>query len=198
MKVTEVMIDKPPVVTPTDSMAQAARVIEELHTSLVPVVDSQEERRVIGIITDKDVMRCTARNDPRGCHVEDFMGKSYETVNVNDDVETALAEIQEAAEAPKGDTGSGTNGSQGGLMGRRPVVVVDDERRVVGLITRPHLAMDIAKVQSGQTVSGRTESMQLVWRCTDCGYLLTRAEQLPDQCPDCGAPRENFVLVIED
>jgi rubrerythrin len=83
-------------------------------------------------------------------------------------------------------------------MGRRPIVVVDDERRVVGLITRPHLAMDIARLQSGQVVSGRTENMQLLWRCTDCGYLLTRADQLPDQCPDCGAPKEHFVLVTED
>jgi rubrerythrin len=58
--------------------------------------------------------------------------------------------------------------------------------------------MDIAKVQSGQVVSGRAENMQLVWRCTDCGYLLTRAEQLPDKCPDCGAPKEHFVLVTED
>ncbi len=202
MKVSEVMIDKPPVVTPLDSISQAARVIDELHTSLVPVVDAQDARRIIGIITDKDVMRCTASgNNPQECHVEDFMGDTFETVSVDADVETALAEVPREADAPRGDLGTGTEGQQGapgGLFGRRPIVVVDDEGRVVGLITRPHLAMDMAKVQSGQVVSGRTESMQLVWRCTDCGYLLTRAEQLPDQCPDCGAPKENFVLVTED
>ncbi|HUP27210.1 MAG TPA: CBS domain-containing protein [Chloroflexia bacterium] len=200
MKVSEVMIDKPPVVTPRDTMAQAARLIDELHTSLVPVVDSQDDRRVIGIITDKDVMRCTANDNPQTCHVEEFMGKSYETVSVDADVESALVEVPQSAEAPKGDTGSGASGTENapGLMGRRPIVVIDDSRRVVGLITRPHLAMDIAKLQSGQVVSGRTESMQLVWRCTDCGYLLTRAEQLPEVCPDCGAPKEHFVLVTED
>ena len=58
--------------------------------------------------------------------------------------------------------------------------------------------MDMAKLQSGQVVSGRAETMQLVWRCTDCGYLLTRAEQLPNECPDCAAPKEHFVLVTED
>ncbi len=201
MKVTEVMIENPPVVTPGDTMATAARLIEELHTSLVPVVDSREERRVVGIITDKDIMRCTAGGDnPQTCLVEQFMGNTYETVNVNDDVETALAEVPASESAPEDNTPSGaaTTGGNGGLFGRRPIVVIDDERRVVGLITRPHLAMDIAKVQSGQVVSARAEVMQLVWRCTDCGYLLTRAEQLPDQCPDCGAPRENFVLVTED
>lgn len=199
MKVSEVMIDKPPVVTPRDSMSQAARLIDELHTSLVPVVNNQDERQVVGIITDKDVMRCTASGNPQVSHVEEFMGKSYETVNVDADVESALVEVPQEAEAPKGDTGSGTGGGESaGLMGRRPIVVVDAHRRVVGLITRPHLAMDIAKIQSGQNISGRTESMQLLWRCTDCGYVLTRAEQLPDECPDCGAPKEHFVLVTED
>ncbi len=179
-------------------MAQAARLIEELHTSLVPVVDNQDERRVVGILTDKDVMRCTGGGgSPQEAQVKDFMGDSFETVPFDADVETALAEVQHVANAPSGDTGSGTSGAQG-LMGRRPIVVVDGDKRVVGLITRPHLAMDLAKMQSGQAVSGRTESMELVWRCTDCGYLLTRAEQLPDSCPDCGAPKEHFVLVTED
>ncbi len=201
MKVSEIMIDKPPVVTREDSISRAARLIDELHTSLVPVVDSQEGKHVVGVIMDKDVMRCTASgNNPQQCHVKDYMGNSYETVHVEADVESALAEVPSEANEPKGDTGSGAAGgdTEGGLMGRRPIVVVDDQRRVVGLITRPHLAMDIAKLQSGQDVSGRTESMQLVWRCTDCGYLLTRAEQLPDSCPDCGAPKEHFVLVTED
>lgn len=203
MKVSEVMIDNPPVVTRDDSIARAARSIDELHTSLVPVVDSHDNRRVVGVITDKDVMRCTGSgNNPQSSQVADYMGTSYETVHVDADVETALAEVpQSLAEQQEASAGASSNGSgagAGGLMGRRPIVVVDDQRRVVGIITRPHLAMDIAKVQSGQVVSGRAENMQLVWRCTDCGYLLTRAEQLPLVCPDCGAPKEHFVLVTED
>ena len=199
MKVSEVMIDMPPVVTRDDTIAQAARLIDELHTSLVPVVSDQTDRQVVGVITDKEVMRCSASGgNPQESYVKDFMGNSFETVNVDDDVETALVEVPLAAPAPEGDTGSGSGGAQQGLMGRRPIVVVDRGKRVVGLITRPHLAMDIARMQSGQIVSGRTEQMQLVWRCTDCGYLLTRAEQLPDSCPDCGAPKEHFVLVTED
>jgi CBS domain-containing protein/rubredoxin len=201
MKVSEVMIDNPPVVTRDDSIALAARSIDELHTSLVPVVDSHSNRRVVGVIMDKDVMRCTGSgNNPQTSHVADYMGNSYETVHVDADVETALAEVPQGLAEQQGQAGSNGAGNTGGLglMGRRPIVVVDDQRRVVGIITRPHLAMDIAKVQSGQVVSGRAENMQLVWRCTDCGYLLTRAEQLPDKCPDCGAPKEHFVLVTED
>jgi predicted transcriptional regulator/rubredoxin len=201
MKVSEVMIDNPPVVTRDDTISRAARSIDELHTSLVPVVDTHKNRRVVGVIMDKDVMRCTASgNNPQESMVSEYMGKSYETVHVDADVETALIEVPQVAQEMENTSSptSSTSGSTQGLMGRRPIVVVDDERRVVGIITRPHLAMDIAKVQSGQVVSGRAENMQLVWRCTDCGYLLTRAEQLPDKCPDCGAPKEHFVLVTED
>lgn len=198
MKVSEVMIAKPPVVTRKDTISRAARAIDDLHTSLVPVVDSHENKRVVGVITDKEVMRCTASGEnPQVAMVEAYMGEGYETVHVDADIETALAEVPQTSGAPN-EAASGSDGAAPGLMGRRPIVVVDDQRRVVGLVTRPHLAMDIAKVQSGQVVAGRTESMQLVWRCTDCGYLLTRAEQLPDECPDCGAPKENFVLVTED
>src|SRR5437763_708513 len=136
MKVTEIMIDKPSVVTRQDSISQAARSIDELHSSLVPVVDTHEGRRVVGVITDKDVMKCTASGlNPADSRVEQFMDGSYETVHVDADVETALAEVPAGSQAPIGDTGSGAAGA-GGLMGRRPIVVVDDQRRVVGLITR--------------------------------------------------------------
>ncbi len=197
MKVSEVMIDNPPVVTRDDTIARAARCIDELHSSLVPVVDTHNGRHVVGVLMDKDVMKCTASgHNPQVSLVSEYMDKSYETVHVDADVETALVEVPQSVSQEMEQT-SGENNTSG-LMGRRPIVVVDDERRVVGIITRPHLAMDIAKVQSGQVVSGRAENMQLVWRCTDCGYLLTRAEQLPDKCPDCGAPKEHFVLVTED
>src|SRR4051812_40448629 len=107
MKVSEIMIDKPPVVTRQDTISLAARSIDELHSSLVPVVDTHQDRRVVGVITDKDVMKCTASGlTPADSRVEQFMDSSYETVHVDADVETALAEIPSGAEAPAGDTGS--------------------------------------------------------------------------------------------
>src|SRR6476620_10863185 len=141
MKVSEVMIDKPPVVTRDDSIALAARSIDELHTSLVPVVDSHTNMRIVGVIMDKDVMRCTGSgNNPQTSHVAEYMGNSYETVHVDADVETALVEVPQSMQEMEASGSSGTGagstatGSNQGLMGRRPIVVVDDERRVVGII----------------------------------------------------------------
>ena len=110
MKVSEVMIDNPPVVTRDDSIALAARSIDELHTSLVPVVDSHANRRVVGVITDKDVMRCTgAGNNPQTSRVADYMGNSYETVHVDADVETALAEVPRGMADLQGSSAAGHN-----------------------------------------------------------------------------------------
>lgn len=37
----------------------------------------------------------------------------------------------------------------------------------------------------------------LIWQCLACGYALV-GENPPDTCPDCGATREQFLLVEED
>jgi len=39
---------------------------------------------------------------------------------------------------------------------------------------------------------------ELLWRCSKCGELIHRKEGLPEQCPSCGAPRQEFALVEED
>jgi hypothetical protein len=37
----------------------------------------------------------------------------------------------------------------------------------------------------------------LLWRCSDCG-AVGDIEDVPDACPDCGAPREHLYYWIED
>jgi rubrerythrin len=39
--------------------------------------------------------------------------------------------------------------------------------------------------------------LYLIWQCLKCGYALV-AKDPPAKCPDCGAPREEFVLIEED
>ena len=113
-------------------------------------------------------MRCTASgHNPQVSLVSEYMDKSYETVHVDADVETALVEVPQSVSQEMEKT-SGENNTSG-LMGRRPIVVVDDERRVVGIITRPHLAMDIAKVQSARSFRGGPRI------CNWCGVARTAA-----------------------
>lgn len=57
---------------------------------------------------------------------------------------------------------------------------------------------DVAALHRGEEPEGRTFAMELVWRCLRCGYLRPRTQDPPDACPDCGAPRQEFVAVTED
>jgi rubrerythrin len=44
----------------------------------------------------------------------------------------------------------------------------------------------------------RTAHLELIWRCSRCGYQRPKSEPLPERCPECGAPRQDFYTVGED
>ncbi|HKZ51300.1 MAG TPA: hypothetical protein VJ256_06020 [Dehalococcoidia bacterium] len=48
----------------------------------------------------------------------------------------------------------------------------------------------------------RHATTEILWRCGCCGYQRPREEQdaggPPPICPGCGAPPEEFYLVLED
>jgi rubrerythrin len=45
--------------------------------------------------------------------------------------------------------------------------------------------------------SGSVHVEALMWRCWDCGEMGKLGE-IPDECPDCGAPREELYHWQED
>lgn len=40
--------------------------------------------------------------------------------------------------------------------------------------------------------------LELVWKCTSCGFLWPKGGNIPERCPDCRASKEYFVLLEED
>ena len=43
-----------------------------------------------------------------------------------------------------------------------------------------------------------TDKVEILWKCLRCGELMPRKEGIHEKCPNCGAPKEEFVLVDED
>lgn len=39
---------------------------------------------------------------------------------------------------------------------------------------------------------------ELMWRCTECGEMGDIADDIPDECPNCGTPKENIMYWTED
>ena len=61
MNIRDVMTSNPRTVSPTDSIQSAARIMRDMDTGAVPVV---ENGRTVGIVTDRDiVVRAVADGD---------------------------------------------------------------------------------------------------------------------------------------
>ena len=55
MKIQDVMTPDPSSVTPDSPVRDAARIMKEEDVGIVPVVDDQSSRKLVGVITDRDL-----------------------------------------------------------------------------------------------------------------------------------------------
>jgi CBS domain-containing protein len=78
--------------TPQDTLADAAKVMDELNVGVVPVCDGD---RLCGMVTDRDiVVRGIARDaDPKACKLADVMSGHVRTARQDDDVDDVLSEM---------------------------------------------------------------------------------------------------------
>jgi predicted transcriptional regulator len=185
MNASEIMLPDPPVCHAGTSLAEAARTMLQAKIEAVPVI-APENRRLAGLITIWELLRAVAD----GAAPNDACVAEYARTDV---ITVEPAQVLEQL----GLTGLGPAAWPGDGC---PIVVVDPEQRVVGLIPRPEVAIRTAELEQGQEpdpLSFRSDSMQLLWICTRCGYWQSRNQPLPEQCPQCQAPREEFVLHTE-
>lgn len=104
--------------TPGLSIIAASRLMRERHAGdLVVVEDMDEEREPVGILTDRDiVVEVLARDkDPRTVTVGAVMSKPLVIASESEDSAQALQRMS--------------------AHGVRRVPVVDDQRRVIGIVT---------------------------------------------------------------
>lgn len=55
-------------------------------------------------------------------------------------------------------------------------------------------SMSIEHARSGQAFG----EGELMWRCTSCGEMGEIDEGIPEECPNCGAPKEELMYWTED
>lgn len=80
MQANELMTASLHCCTPTTPVEQAARMMKEHDVGAIPVVESEGRRKLLGMITDRDiVVRLVAESmNPLECDVEDAMtGQMY-------------------------------------------------------------------------------------------------------------------------
>lgn len=125
MRASDIMTDNPETVTPDATLVEAARKMRDLNVGIIPVVESEQSRRLKGVITDRDIaVRAVADGmDISTATVAECMTSDVDTCNKNDSVDQVLE-----------------------LMRReqvRRVPITDREGRLVGIIAQADVATDL-------------------------------------------------------
>jgi CBS domain-containing protein len=126
VRAREIMTEDPETVTPDVTLTEAARKMRDLDVGIIPVVESDTNRRLRGVITDRDIaVRAVAEGrDVNSTKVSDCMTDDVETCNKNDSVRDVL-ELMQREQV-------------------RRVPITDREGRLVGIIAQADVAVDFA------------------------------------------------------
>jgi CBS domain-containing protein len=139
-KVTEVMTPTPECATPDDSVIEVARIMEQRDVGIVPIVESQDTRRVVGVLTDRDiVLRVVAEGrDPNlVVSVNEIMTDEVISCSNTDDV-LQVEELMKKYQVHR-------------------VLVIDDSGSVVGIVATADLARTTDETTVGDTVKSITK-----------------------------------------
>ena len=97
MRVRDVMTTDPSCCLPEDTVIRAARMMKFMDTGVIPVVESDGSRRLVGIVTDRDLCLALVAEgqDPKTFHVQRCMTTTVVTCEADDSVESALDTMRE-------------------------------------------------------------------------------------------------------
>lgn len=92
MNIKDIMTRDPVCVTPNATVREAAQIMKTEDVGMVPVIEGDSERRLVGVITDRDItLRCVAEGRGGDCRVSEVMSSGrIATCGVNDNVNRAM------------------------------------------------------------------------------------------------------------
>lgn len=124
MLASAVMIPDPIVAAAGATSAEVAALMRSRNISVVPVVDGPKGRHYLGTVSDRDIVtQCVALgHDPTECSAQDHMRS--DTPVVTPATELAGLELSQQLDAADHHI-------------RSTIVVIDEDRRVVGFIPHP-------------------------------------------------------------
>ncbi len=169
-------------INPDASIDELSKVLSEKGLSSVPVTT---EGRLVGVVSESDLI-----------------AKSGETV-ADIMTTTPLTATQDMSLSEVAELLTGKRIKRAPVVSGEAVVGMISQRDLVrgmagGILQAADLGHELKAVKSGAVHETRAVAMELLWKCDDCGNLVANAENPPDSCPQCGAPREHFVSVTED
>jgi CBS domain-containing protein len=124
MKAQDIMSKSPACVTPDTTLVEAARLMKDENVGVVPVVESEGSKRLVGVLTDRDIaIRAVAEGrDGQTTSVGHVMTTDVRTSKPTDSVNDVME-----------------------LMGReqvRRVPVVDERGTLVGIVAQADIVLE--------------------------------------------------------
>ena len=121
-KCSDVMTGNPVYALPDDTVEKVAQLMKKEDIGPVPVVDDEQNKRLVGIVTDRDLaLKVVAEGrDPQTTKVEEVMTRKLITSRPDDDVESAMKAMAQYQ--------------------LRRIPVVDNDDRLVGIISQADVA----------------------------------------------------------
>jgi CBS domain-containing protein len=132
MKIKHVMTKDPRCCVSSDTAQRAARIMRDEKAGVVPVIENEQGRKVIGVVTDRDLcMNVVADGrDPRTMPVQDCMTTTVVTCVSHDSVDKATELMRENQ--------------------IRRIPVVDEQHRLVGIVSMADI-VGRASVRAAET-----------------------------------------------
>lgn len=121
-KCIDVMTQNPVACLPDDTASKAAQLMRSTDVGSIPVIESRQTNRLIGIVTDRDLALQVVADDlnPSSVKVGDVMTKELVTCRTDDNIQMAVEAM-----------------AQNQL---RRIPVVDGDQKLAGIISQADVA----------------------------------------------------------
>jgi CBS domain-containing protein len=96
MKIQDIMSAEPSTVTPDTPITEAARIMKDHNVGMLPVVESEGSKRLVGVVTDRDIaVRHVAEGHLSDCQVREAMTDNVTTCKADENVDRAMTIMAE-------------------------------------------------------------------------------------------------------
>lgn len=134
MKAQDIMTKNPSCVTPDARVQDVARMMKNEDVGIIPVVDADSSKKLIGVVTDRDIaMRIVAEGKSSSdSSVRDIMTTGVQTSAPSDNVKDVME-----------------------LMGReqvRRIPIVDESGTLVGIIAQADIVLEADDKRAEKTI----------------------------------------------
>ena len=132
MKAQEIMSKNPRSVTPETAVVEAARLMKSEDVGVLPVVESASSKRLVGVVTDRDIAIRVVAEGKSSASVRDVMTSGVKSCKPDDSVKDVMA-----------------------LMGReqvRRVPIVDDRGELVGIVAQADIVLEGDDKRAEETI----------------------------------------------